>query len=177
MDKTLEQIRSYAEQGRYKRVPISKELYADAFTPISVMRTLRAASKHCYLLESAEDRQQWGRYSFLGYAPTMEITCTDGRVIISEGHEDEDKTRREVLTDHPGKVLREILEAYKSPVVPGLPPFTGGLVGYFSYDYIKSASRKSLTAVFAAVFPIVSFFSSRTCFNVGSAYLTITDRS
>ena len=39
MDKTLEQIRSYAEQGRYKRVPISKELYADAFTPISVMRT------------------------------------------------------------------------------------------------------------------------------------------
>lgn len=49
MDKTLEQIRSYAEQGRYKRVPISKELYADAFTPISVMRTLRAASKHCYL--------------------------------------------------------------------------------------------------------------------------------
>lgn len=139
MDKTLEQIRSYAEQGRYKRVPISKELYADAFTPISVMRTLRAVSKHCYLLESAEDRQQWGRYSFLGYAPTMEITCTDGRVIISEGHEDEDKTRREVLTDHPGKVLREILEAYKSPVVPGLPPFTGGLVGYFSYDYIKYA--------------------------------------
>ena len=139
MDKILEQIRSYAEQGRYKRVPISKELYADAFTPISVMRTLRAASKHCYLLESAEDRQQWGRYSFLGYAPTMEITCTDGRVIISEGHEDEDKTRREVLTDHPGKVLREILEAYKSPVVPGLPPFTGGLVGYFSYDYIKYA--------------------------------------
>ena len=139
MDKTLEQIRSYAEQGRYKRVPISKELYADAFTPISVMRTLRAASKHCYLLESAEDRQQWGRYSFLGYAPTMEITCTDGRVIISEGHEDEDKTRREVLTDHPGKVLREILEAYKSPVVPELPPFTGGLVGYFSYDYIKYA--------------------------------------
>ena len=139
MDKTLEQIRSYAEQGRYKRVPISKELYADAFTPISVMRTLRAASKHCYLLESAEDRQQWGRYSFLGYAPTMEITCTDGRVIISEGHEDEDKTIREVLTDHPGKVLREILEAYKSPVVPGLPPFTGGLVGYFSYDYIKYA--------------------------------------
>ena len=69
----------------------------------------------------------------------MEITCTDGRVIISEGHEDEDKTRREVLTDHLGKVLREILEAYKSPVVPGLPPFTGGLVGYFSYDYIKYA--------------------------------------
>ena len=43
----------------------------------------------------------------------------------------------EVQTEHPGKILREILKDYKSPVVPGLPPFTGGLVGYFSYDYIK----------------------------------------
>ena len=139
MDKTFENIRAYAETGEYKRVPVSRELYADAFTPIGVMRTLRAASKHCYLLESAEDRQQWGRYSFLGYAPTMEITCMDGKVVISEGREDEDKTTREVLTEHPGKVLRDILADYKSPVVPGLPPFTGGLVGYFSYDYIKYA--------------------------------------
>ena len=101
MDKTLEKIKAYAENGEYKRVPISRELYADAFTPIGVMRTLRAASKHCYLLESAEDRQQWGRYSFLGYAPTMEITCMDGKVVISEGREDEDKTKREIITDHP----------------------------------------------------------------------------
>lgn len=139
MDKTFEMIRSYAETGEYKRVPVSRELYADAFTPISVMRMLRAASKHCYLLESAEDSQQWGRYSFLGYAPTMEITCMDGTVIIREGQEEEEKRNREVRTDHPGTVLREILEAYKSPCIPGLPPFTGGLVGYFSYDYIKYA--------------------------------------
>ena len=101
------------------------------------MRTLRAASRHCYLLESAEDRQQWGRYSFLGYAPTMEITCMDGKVVILEGNEEDEKIKREVQTDHPGKILREILKDYKSPVVPGLPPYTGGLVGYFSYDYIK----------------------------------------
>ncbi len=93
MDKTLEQIRSYAEQGRYKRVPISKELYADAFTPISVMRTLPGGKQTLLSAGKCGARQQWGRYSFLGYAPTMEITCTDGRVIISEGHEDEDKTR------------------------------------------------------------------------------------
>ena len=70
MIETLEMIQNYAASGKYKRVPVSRELYADAFTPISVMRTLRAASRHCYLLESAEDRQQWGRYSFLGL-------CTD----------------------------------------------------------------------------------------------------
>ena len=137
MNETLKMIQNYAVSGKYKRVPVSRELYADAFTPISVMRTLRAASRHCYLLESAEDRQQWGRYSFLGYAPTMEITCMDGKVVILEGNEEDEKIRKEVQTEHPGKILREILKDYKSPVVPGLPPFTGGLVGYFSYDYIK----------------------------------------
>jgi anthranilate synthase component 1 len=139
MKNMLETLRSYAEAGKYKRVPVSRELYADAFTPVEVMRTLRAASRHCYLLESAEDKQRWGRYSFLGYAPTMEITCTDGHVTITEGAEEEEKNRREFDTDHPGEVLREILQDYKSPVMEGMPPFTGGLVGYFSYEYIKYA--------------------------------------
>ena len=139
MKNMLETLRSYAEAGKYKRVPVSRELYADAFTPVEVMRTLRAASRHCYLLESAEDKQRRGRYSFLGYAPTMEITCTDGHVTITEGAEEEEKNRREFDTDHPGEVLREILKDYKSPVMEGMPPFTGGLVGYFSYEYIKYA--------------------------------------
>ena len=139
MKNMLETLRSYAEAGKYKRVPVSRELYADAFTPVEVMRTLRAASRHCYLLESAEDKQRWGRYSFLGYAPTMEITCTDGHVTIAEGGEEEERKRREFDTDHPGEVLREILQDYKSPVMEGMPPFTGGLVGYFSYEYIKYA--------------------------------------
>ena len=139
MKNMLETLRSYAEAGKYRRVPVSRELYADAFTPVEVMRTLRAASRHCYLLESAEDKQRWGRYSFLGYAPTMEITCTDGHVTIAEGAEEEDKKRKEFDTDHPGEVLREILRDYKSPVVEEMPPFTGGLVGYFSYEYIKYA--------------------------------------
>lgn len=139
MKNMLETLRSYAETGKYRRVPVSRELYADAFTPVEVMRTLRAASQHCYLLESAEDKQRWGRYSFLGYAPTMEITCTDGHVTIAEGAEEEDKKRKEFDTDHPGEVLREILRNYKSPVVEEMPPFTGGLVGYFSYEYIKYA--------------------------------------
>lgn len=67
MENMLETLQSYAQTGEYKRVPVSRELYADAFTPVEVMRTLRAASRHCYLLESAEDKQRWGRYSFLGY--------------------------------------------------------------------------------------------------------------
>ena len=138
-EKTLKLIRSYAETGGYKRVPVSRELYADAFTPVEVMRCLRAASRHCYLLESAEDRQQWGRYSFLGYAPSMEITCTGGVLTVTEGKEEEEKKRKTFHVDHPGEVIRKILEDYRSPAVEGMPPFTGGLVGYFAYDYIRYA--------------------------------------
>lgn len=74
----LEEVKKIVSTGDYKRIPIYRELYADRFTPIEVMRTLRAASRHCYLLESAEKNDQWGRYSFLGYAPSLELTCTDG---------------------------------------------------------------------------------------------------
>ena len=69
----------------------------------------------------------------------MEITCTDGHVTIAEGGEEEERKRNEFDADHPGQVLREILKDYKSPVMEGMPPFTGGLVGYFSYEYIKYA--------------------------------------
>ena len=96
-------------------------------------------SRHCYLLESAEDRQRWGRYSFLGYAPSMEITCTGGVLTIVRGKEEEEKEREIIRVQHPGEVIRRILEDYKSPTVEGLPPFTGGLVGYFAYDYIRYA--------------------------------------
>ena len=131
MNETLEMIQNYAASGKYKRVPVSRELYADAFTPISVMRTLRAASRHCYLLESAEADKRWGRYSFLGYDPLLEITCYNGMTTIKS-----ELTSRTDSGDVRG-IIRNVMEENKSPKLPGLPSFTGGLVGYFSYDYIK----------------------------------------
>ncbi|MDY3766609.1 MAG: anthranilate synthase component I [Lachnospiraceae bacterium] len=136
---SLEEIREIAKTGEYRRIPVSRELYADRFTPIEVMRTLRAASKHCYLLESAENNQRWGRYSFLGYAPTLELTCNDGLLHIRYGSEEEIEREESFQVSHPGEKIREILSQYKSPKVEGMPPFTGGLVGYFSYDYIRYA--------------------------------------
>ncbi len=114
-----------------------RELYADRYTPVEVMRVLREASRHCYLLESASQMEVWGRYSFLGYQPALEVTCTDGllRVRRMEGEDCTEEIVRQV--SHPGEALRQILARYKSPVLEGMPPFTGGLVGYFSYDYIK----------------------------------------
>ena len=138
---TLENIREIAAKGQYKRVPVCREVYADRYTPVEVMRTLRKASRHCYLLESASQTEVWGRYSFLGYEPVMEITCTDGYMKIrhTEVGNDEVVTKQ---VAHPGDTLREILKEYKSPVMEEMPPFTGGLVGYFSYDYIKYSEPK-----------------------------------
>ena len=136
---TLEEMKKITETTDCRRIPACREIYSDAFTPIEVMRTLKAASRHCYLLESAENDQQWGRYSFLVYAPTMELTCMDGQMTIRRGAEEEEQTTETFTTEHPGDTIRKILAEYKSPKIKGLPPFTGGLVGYFSYDYLKYA--------------------------------------
>lgn len=138
----IETLRQLKENGEYRRIPLCKELYSDRYTPVEVMRTLRKASRHCYLLESASQTEAWGRYSFLGYEPSMEITCTDGHMRIRRTDKngwEEEETRQ---VKHPGDVLREIIERYKCPVIEGLPTFTGGLVGYFSYDYIKYSEPK-----------------------------------
>ena len=84
--------------------------------------------EHCFLLESADSSKRWGRYTFLGFDPKMLITVSNG--VMKVGN-------REFQTDDPNAEIRKILEQYKSPSIPGLPSFTGGLVGYFSYDYLK----------------------------------------
>ncbi|MDY4140174.1 MAG: anthranilate synthase component I [Eubacteriales bacterium] len=136
---TLEQVRTIAASGDDRRIPVSREVLADRFTPVEVMRTLRAASRHCYLLESAASGHLWGRYSFLGYSPTLEVTCQDGLLHIRRVDEDGVLSETVSRTEHPGHAIREILQRYRSPRLPDMPPFTGGLVGYFAYDYIKYA--------------------------------------
>lgn len=128
----LREAKALAADG-YQCVPVSCELYADQYTPLGVLRKLKRVSSHCYMLESVEDSQKWGRYTFLGYDPKLEITCTDGKLTVSNG------TTITMETEHPGKYIRQVLEENKSPKLAYLPSFTGGLVGYFSYDYMKYA--------------------------------------
>ena len=127
---SLEEALAYTADGSYKRVPIAREILSDTVTPITVMRKLKNVSDHCYLLESAADSAQWGRYSFLGYDPTLEVTCLNGQMKVGA---------LSFEVDHPARYLRQILQEYRTPKVPGMPSFTGGLVGYFSYDYLKYA--------------------------------------
>ncbi len=139
---SIEKIQEIAENPVYKRVPVCRELYADRFTPVEVMRILHKASHHCYLLESASQTEVWGRYSFLGYDPTAEITCTDGILKINNQKKGADYGETVTKVSHPGDVLRKIIQENRTPVMKGLPTFTGGLVGYFSYDYIKYSEPK-----------------------------------
>ena len=123
----LDDVLKEAENGVYRVMPISCEILSDFITPIEAMRILKNVSAHCYLLESAQQGEKWGRYTFLGCDPKMSITCVDGKLTASH---------MEIETRNPSAVLRQILADYKSPRPDYLPPFTGGLVGYFSYDYL-----------------------------------------
>ncbi len=162
---SLEEVKKIAASGEYRRIPVCRELYADRYTPVEVLRTLRGSSRHCYLLESASQTESWGRYSFLGCHPTLELNLTDGELTIRRTAEarigaktqeaeagktdatDASETVEVRKVTHPGEALREILKDYKSPVLEGLPPFTGGLVGYFSSDDIEIAGASPETLV------------------------------
>ncbi len=135
---SLDEVRAYARDG-YRRVPVKRELFADCITPVEAMRALRAASNHCFMLESAESDQRWGRYTFLGFAPTAELTCANGTLRLRRDVEGEGPTCEESKVEHPGPAVRELIAQNRSPRLEGFPPFAGGLVGYFSYDYIKYA--------------------------------------
>jgi len=128
---TLEEAKRIAETGQYDIIPLSTEMYSDMVTPIDVFRKLKKESGHCFILESAEDTKNWGRYTFLGFDPKLEITCLNGAMNINSD------TMESFKTDNPNKHIQEILDKYKSVKFDWLPPFTGGLVGYFAYDYAK----------------------------------------
>ncbi|OON84826.1 anthranilate synthase component I [Oribacterium sp. C9] len=123
-----ETVKQYQNDDRYKRIPVAKEILSDFLTPIAALRILKSVSNHVFMLESVEDREKWGRYTFIGFDPKMEITCQNGELKAGG---------LTIKTDRPYDYIRQILSEYRMPKIPGLPSFTGGLVGYFSYDYLK----------------------------------------
>lgn len=123
----LAEVKKIASEAKYNVLPVSFEMLSDFITPIETMRILKNVSTHCYMLESAQSNETWGRYTFLGFDPKLEITCVNGEMKIGN---------LKVTTEHPSDYLRQILADYKSPRFDYLPSFTGGLVGYFSYDYL-----------------------------------------
>ena len=109
-------------------VPVCRTLSADLETPVSAF--LRAAwpERECFMLESVENGEQVGRYTFIGLAPFKRIVARGSEITITEG-------KKVVQIDGDiFAVLRRALAGHKPARLPGLPPFTAGAVGFFSYD-------------------------------------------
>ena len=122
----IQTLKELAQSGKYSIAPVSCELLSDICTPIQAVRKLKKVSSHCFMLESAQSSETWGRYTFLGLDAKRLVTCSDGEVTVDG----------EPYGSDPKQAIRDILAQYKSPRLDGLPPFTGGLVGYFGFDFI-----------------------------------------
>ncbi|MBR5375691.1 MAG: anthranilate synthase component I family protein [Lachnospiraceae bacterium] len=118
----------------YPVVPVCREIFADMTTPILLLRKMAAVSDRFFLLESVEGGEKWGRYSFLGYDPSVRVSCKNGIVAIER-----DGGTQTIETKDPLSVVRRIIKESRSPHLPGMPPFTGGFVGYFGYAMIGYA--------------------------------------
>ncbi|NLG10082.1 MAG: anthranilate synthase component I family protein, partial [Coriobacteriaceae bacterium] len=127
----------------YRSVPVYRTLPETTRDPLELFCVLKNLSSHCFMFESLEDPDQWGRYTFLGFNPSAEISCSNGVLHVRGA------TTFKAETEDPGKFIMQMLEEHRGPQLANLPPFTGGLVGYFSFDYI-TYSEPSLRAKNAA---------------------------
>jgi anthranilate synthase component 1 len=119
----------------YKTVPVYKIILQDKLQSIEIFKILKNISRHCFILESLEDENDTGRYTFLGYNPKLEISCKDGNISIKNGAD------FSIKSDNPKEYIQKIINDNKAPKLDALPPFSGGLVGYFSYDFIKYTEK------------------------------------
>ncbi len=73
---TIEKVMEIANEGKYNILPVSCEILSDICTPVQALKILKNVSSHCYILESAAANEKWGRYTFLGFDPKLEISCS-----------------------------------------------------------------------------------------------------
>ena len=131
---TREEFRALAPHHRV--IPVTRRLLADGETPVGVYRKLAGERPGTFLLESAEHGRQWSRYSMVG-ARSAAVLTERGGVAVWTG------TPPVGLPSggDPLHALRDTVAALLSPRLPGLPPLTGGLVGYVAYDAVRRFER------------------------------------
>jgi anthranilate synthase component I len=121
--------------GSATLVPVMKSVSADLLTPVSAFLSIAENESHAFLLESIERGEQIGRYTFLGARPYMRLRARGNTIEIERGRHRE---------QHEGSAfhfLRLLLREHRPAVIPGLPPFTAGAVGYFAYDAVRQLER------------------------------------
>ncbi|WP_371652185.1 MULTISPECIES: anthranilate synthase component I [unclassified Streptomyces] len=132
----LETFRKLAVDRRV--IPVSRRLLADGDTPVGLYRKLAAERPGTFLLESAENGRSWSRYSFVGVRSAATLTARDG-----EAHWLGTPPVGVPTSGDPLEALRATVEALHTPrdLAAGMPPFTGGMVGYLGYDIVRRLER------------------------------------
>ncbi|HEY0403882.1 MAG TPA: anthranilate synthase component I [Blastococcus sp.] len=119
-------------------VPVTRRLLADSETAVGIYRKLAGNRPGTVLLESAEQGKRWARYSFVGVHSAGVLTERDGR---TEWLGDSVPGLTDDLPADPLDAVRTLARRMRTPRVPGLPPLTGGLVGYLGYDVVRRLER------------------------------------
>ena len=117
----------------YKTVPVFYELLMDSYTPIQLFNCLHEAYDDCFILESVDNKNQWGRYSYIGIDPKDEYVLKDHIITVRE----KGKDTKTIKVDNFIEFFSDIIEAHKSPRFNNYPKLTGGLMGFFAYDVIR----------------------------------------
>ncbi len=130
---SFEDFCSKAKAGNL--IPVFREIVADCETPVSAFLKIRHGA-YPFLFESVEGGEKWGRYSFLGADPSILIKGEGSRVTVTRRSISNDLSET-ITSDQPLQVLRDLLAEFKPVVVPGLPRFFGGAVGYLGYDMVR----------------------------------------
>jgi anthranilate synthase component I len=128
---TAEEFTALAAAG-YNRIPIVREVLADLDTPLSVYLKL-ADGPYSYLFESVHGGEKWGRYSIIGLPGKVRLEVRGRQITIREG----DSIAESFSAADPLEVVEAFQQRFNAAEITGLPRFSGGLVGYFSYDTIR----------------------------------------
>ncbi len=129
---SFKEFQKFAEQGNL--IPLSLKLNADTDTPVSAFLKM-TEGPYRFLLESMDGGEKWGRYSFLGSEPSLVFRSKGKQIEIVRGD------HVEHLEADPLEMIRELLQPYHPVKVPGMPPFSGGFVGYLGYDMVRFMER------------------------------------
>ncbi len=119
-----------ALSGDYNVIPVTMDFSADMDTPISIFKKLET-DKNCFLLESVEGSEDMTRYSFIGRNPFLLFESTGNVITVT------DNTGKHVYEGDPMAELQRLSEKYHSPIIEGIPQFSSGAVGHFSYDVVR----------------------------------------
>jgi len=129
---TLKEFKEKSKQGNL--IPVYKEILADLDTPVSAYMKM-CGGEYSFLLESVEGGEKWARYCFLGFDPSIIISIKGNEVVVEKNGQPKSIL---ITKGNPLIGLKDILARYQPVDVEGLPRFSGGAVGFVSYDMVRS---------------------------------------